>query len=111
MGKKIIFIFILFISSFFLFNLMEFELLNQSMNKYLQSLIFSIVLVVAVFGPKVRAKLPYAVFLLLLVSVLLYILNQLSLSNSFASIGIGMLLLIMLSYLPEIIKKGFVEKL
>lgn len=111
MTKKIIFILIIFISSFLIFNLMEFELLNQSMNKYLQSLIFSTVLVLSLFQPKLRIKFIFTALFLIFAVILLYLMNQLSLSNALASIVIGIITIVSFTYLPQLAKKGFIEKL
>lgn len=109
--SKILFILIFSVSSFFLFKIMEFELLNQAINNNFQAIIFSATLTVSIFQPKYRSKLLYTAFFLLSVMVGFYLINQMALSNSFASIGIGMLFLILLSYLPQLIKKGYVENL
>ncbi len=111
MIKRKIFMLIIFVGSFLIFNMVEFELLNQSMNKYLQSLIFCTVLVTSIFQPKLRLKLFLVVFLLMFVVILLYLTDQLSLSNSLASIGSGIIFIVLLSYLPEVFKKGHVENL
>jgi len=102
MTKKIIFMLIIFVSSFLIFNLVEFELLNQSMNKYFQSLIFSTVLILSIFQPKLRTRLFYVFFFLLFAAALLYSLGQLSLSNSLASIAVGMVTIVSLTYLPKL---------
>lgn len=39
------------------------------------------------------------------------ILNQMDLANLLGSTGIGLILLLLLSYLPDFIKKGYIEKL
>ena len=111
MIRRILFILILFVISFLIFNVVEFELLNQEMNKYLQSLIFSTVLILSFYRPILRIKLFYIIFLLIFAAILFYLLNQLYLSNSLASIGIGILFIVLLSYLPQLIKKGYVEDL
>lgn len=111
MIKKIIFILIIFVSSFLIFNLIEFTLLNQSMSKYLQSLIFSTILVLSLFQPKLRIKFIFTSFFLIFAVILLYLINQLSLSNALASASLGMITIVLFTYLPQLIKKGFVEKL
>ena len=110
-SKKILFILILSIGSFFAFNIMEFELLNQAINKNLQSLVFSAVIAISIIQPKLRIKLFYAAFLLLFLTAGFYLTNQTALSNSVAGIGIGIFLIVMLSYLPQLFKNGYVEKI
>lgn len=110
-STKAIFASILFTLLFFVFSLTEFAQLNPIMNKYFQSLVFSATLVISFFVHKLRIKLFYISFFILALMVLFYLMDNLDLSNSSASIGIGMLLIVSLSYLPELIKKGYMEKL
>lgn len=102
---------LIFILLFFIFSLAEYEQLNPNMNKYFQSLVFSTTSILAIFTPVFRRKLFYLAFLLLLMMVAFYLTGQLLWSNALASLGIGILLILSLSYVPEIIKKGYVEKL
>lgn len=110
-STKIMFAPLLFVIMFFIFNFIEFEQLNPTGNKYLQSFIFSSTAVISIFMPKHRNKLFLASFFLLFLMAVFYLTNKLTLSNSLASIGIGMLSLTAFSYLPQIFKKGYIEKL
>lgn len=96
---------------YFFLNLIEFEPLNQATSKYFQSLLFVLTYMVVVLRPTFRLKIIYLAFFLLLVMVGFYLLQRINLANSLASIAIGILFISSISYLPEIIKKGFVEKL
>lgn len=100
-----------FIISFFVFNLLEFEPLNQKMNTDFQSLVFSIILLVSVFMPNLRMKLFNLAFLLLLLMGGFYLLSQLSWANAFSSLGVGILLIVSLTYLPELLRRGTIENL
>lgn len=111
MIKKILFALILFTGTFFIFNNVEFELLNRAMNKNFQSIIFSAVLAVSSFKPGLRMKMIYTALVFISAAAVIYLMNNLALSNSFASIGIGMLFLILFSYFPQLIKKGYIEKI
>lgn len=108
---KVISIFIIPIISFLIFSGIEFEPLNQITNKYLQSFIFSATLTVSIIRPSWRFKLFYLGLFFIFLMVIFYLFGRLALSNSFASIGIGILIIVSLTYLPELFKKGFVEKL
>lgn len=108
---RIIFILIISIVSFFIFSGIEFEPLNQVTSKYLQAFIFSATLAVSIIKPSLRLKLFYLGFLLIFLMVCFYLFGRLPTANSFASIGIGILLIVSLTYLPELFRKGFVEKL
>lgn len=48
---------------------------------------------------------------LLGVMVIFYLSGRIAFSSTVGSIGFGMLLIFMLGFLPDLIKKGFVEKL
>lgn len=107
---KVISILIITIISFFIFSGVEFEPLNQTY-KYLQSFIFSVILAISILKPSLRLKLCYLGLLFIFLMITFYLFGKLALSNSFASIGIGILLIVSLTYLPELVKKGYVEKL
>lgn len=111
MYKKISGAVIIFVISFFVFLVAEFDLLNPAGNKIFQSLIFSSTLIVSVFLPKFKVKLLYTTFFILFFMMLLYLLNNLNYSNFLGSIGIGMLTIIIFSYLPQLLKNGEIEKL
>lgn len=108
---KIFLLVILFVSSFLVFNLIEFEPLNQAVSKYLQSFMFSMALIVSIARPCLKVKLFYLGFLFIFLMVMFYLSGRLPLSNSFASIGIGIITIVSLTYLPQLVKKGFVPNL
>ncbi len=110
-SNKIIPGLLFFIVAFFIFDLSEFEPLNRIISKDIQAFVFSITLIISIFIPKFRTKLFYLSFFILLSMIGSYLINEITLSNALASLGIGILLLTSLSYLPEIIKKGYIEKL
>lgn len=110
-NKKIIFILIISVISFVIFSGIEFEPLNQVTSKYLQAFIFSATLAISFIKPLWKLKLFYLGFFFIFLMVTFYLFGRLALSNSLASIATGMLFIVALTYLPEIFKKGFVEKL
>lgn len=110
-STKIIFILIISVVSFLIFSGIEFEPLNQTISKYLQSFIFSATLAISLIKPSLKIKLFYLGFLFIFLAMSLYLFGRLALSNSFASIGIGILFIVSSTYLPSLIKKGYVEKL
>lgn len=111
MYKRIFLGAIVFIGSFFAFNVLEFELLNPAGYKIFQSFIFAASLEASIFLPKLRVKLLYMSFFILFLMMLFYLMNKLNYSNFLAGLGVGMLTIIIFSYFPKIFKKGFVEKL
>ncbi len=100
-----------FVISFFIFNLLEFQPLNSVMNIYFQSIVFSTTLSISIFIPSFRKKLFSLAFLLLLGMLGFYLMQQLLWANALSSLGIGMLAIISLTYLPELFKEGFIEKI
>lgn len=107
---KVFFALLIFVISFFIFNLLEFELLSSG-NKFAESSIFSMSLVVSFFIPKLRLKLLILAFFLMFIMMIFYLAGRLAFSNFSGSTGIGILTIVLLSYLPEIVKKGSIENL
>lgn len=110
-SSKVFLVLIVSILLFFIFSTIEFEPLNQATNKYFQSLIFTLTFAFTVLKPKFRIKVFFFAFFLLFLMVGLYLLQRLTLANSLSSIGIGILFITSLTYLPELIKTGYIEKL
>lgn len=73
-----------------------------------KSIIFALSLFIVLTNKYKKYVLWIAIFLLMLM-VILYLLWQIPLSDLFGSIGFGMFFIFILSYLPSLIKKGFVE--
>lgn len=96
---------------FFIFNILEFELLNEGINKNIQSIIFATSSGAAVYYPKLRKKLIYASVAILIVMILFYLSGNIKLANSIGSIGIGILTITIATYIPTIFKNGYLEKL
>ena len=78
-------------------------------DELIKSIIFAVSLFVSLFATYKKFILWISI-VLLLIMILLYLLWQIPLSNMFGSIGFGMFLIFILSYIPDLIKKGFVEK-
>lgn len=108
---KIIFVWIVSIVLFIIFNALEFEPLNKGVDKSFQSLIFSMTFALTTLKPKFRIKAFFFSLLLFSIIVGLYVFKNIELANSIASIMIGIFLITSVSYLPELIQKGYVEKL
>lgn len=96
---------------FFIFYFGEFVPLNQSGSAFLQALAAAGAVFISVAKPQFRLKLFYFAFLVLGIGALLYLLQKLMPANAFMAAALAILLVISFSYLPQIFKKGFVEKL
>lgn len=108
---KIIVVLIISPILYILFNIVEFEPLNQLTSKYFQSLLFVFTFMIVTIKPIFRTKIVYFSLFILLIMAGTYILQKIALANSLASIGFGLLFITLTSYLPELVKKGVVEKL
>lgn len=97
--------------AFLIFYFGEFVPLNQSGSVFLQALAAAGAAFISVANLKLRLKLFYFAFLLLGIGALLYLLQKLMLANACMAAGSAILLPVSFSYLPQIFKKGFVEKL
>lgn len=108
--KKIIIAPILTIIFTFIFHLLSFELETNSVNRIIQPLIFSITLVIGILFSTFRKVVIIISLILLLLMILTYLFNILDFSNWLGSLGFGMLFITIMTYLPEFIKKGYIEK-
>lgn len=96
---------------FFIFNILEFELLNEGMNKSIQSFVFAVSSGTAIFYPKLRKKLISASLAILIVMILFYLSGNIKLANSIGSLGFGILAITIATYIPAIFKSGYLEEL
>ncbi len=108
---KVVLIFVIAVILFFTFNVIEFEPLNQATSKYFQSLLFVLTFIIVTLKPKYRIKIFYLTFPFIFIMIGFYLLGSLALANSLSSMILGILFITSLTYLPVLIKKGFVEKL
>lgn len=100
---------IIFPVSLVIFMILEYGRITIVGSEIIQPLIFTLVVEVIYLR---KYRLPILLFSLamLFLMVILYLFNYLLTANWIGSLGFGMLLLIISSYLPEFIKNGFIEK-
>lgn len=79
-------------------------------DELIKSIIFSITLLIILITKYKKIILWISICLLILM-VILYLFWQIPLSTLFGSIGLGMFLIYIFSFMPDLIKRGFVEKL
>lgn len=103
MHKKFIKCIVVFFISLGLFTLLEFGPSNFP-------LLFAATLCLSVTLPNFRKKLLLISFTLLLLMVLFYLLNNLAWANLIGAGGFGMLVLVIFTYIPELIKRGHIER-
>lgn len=109
-AEKIILIPILFVIFTFIFLVLENGLADYQFNQVIQPIIFAAALVSNIFYPQIRKYTIQLSLFLLILMVITYMFNSISISNWFGSLGFGLLFITVFSYLPQLIKKGFVEK-
>ena len=101
---------IIFFVSIFIFSFLEFESSIIKIDTFIQPLIFAATLSISLCLPQLK-KIVLAVSLLLLaVMILIYLFNMIEIANWIGSLGFGMLFVILSTYLPELLKRGYIEK-
>lgn len=100
---------IIFFISFVIFVFLETGFKIRSAFGVVYPLIFSICTAVSI-NKIYRNYLIITSFLLLLIMVILYLFWQMDLSNWFGSLGIGIFTIAVLANIPELIKKGNIER-
>lgn len=108
-NKLLIAVIILFVS-FPIFIWLESGFAIKTPIDLIKPVIFSISLA-ASFGNFYKRILLTISLILLSFMVVFYLLWKIDLSNWFGSLGLGVLAIYIFGYLPQLIKKGFVEKI
>lgn len=92
------------------FNFLEYGFKWNRVDKFIYPAILAIITLIVFLIPKLRKLFFIFSFLMFSLMVLLYLLNKLNLADIVGSFGFALLLIVISSYIPEIIKKGFVER-
>lgn len=79
-------------------------------DELLKSIIFAFSLFIALTNKFKKFLLKIAT-IMLVIMVILYLFWQIPLSGFFGSIGFGILSIFVLSYIPDLVRKGYIEKL
>lgn len=85
--------------------------LTDSLIKNIQTVIFSFVFGLIIIWPEFKKYILLISVILIVGIVPLFAMNIIILADIFGSTGVGFVLLSMISYLPQFIKRGYVEKL
>lgn len=72
--------------------------------------IFALTAVTSVLIPHARKILLVTSLSLLSAMILTYLLNMIDVANWLGSLGFGIILVVSVTYLPQFIKKGYIEK-
>lgn len=76
----------------------------------IQPVIFALTGVIATFFLRKRKLILIISLSLLSLMIFAYLLSLMDISNWLGSLGFGMLFITIFSYLPQVIKRGYVEK-
>lgn len=101
---------IIFIVSLFVFSFLEFESSLGKIDSLIQPLIFAATLSIGLCLPRFKKIILLISLSFLMVMIFTYVFNQINLSNWIGSLGFGMLVITVATYLPELIKRGYIEK-
>lgn len=110
MFKNFIKVIIIFVVFMVVFSLLEYESSLAKLNSLIQPFLFAVTLSISISLPHFRKIQLFIAFLLLLAMVFTYLVNQINVSNWLGSLGFGILILTIFSYIPELIKKGYIER-
>jgi|GEM_PF-3313969 hypothetical protein len=96
--------------TFFIYWWLESGFLIQEGDEIIKSIIFTFSTYLA-FSIKLKKLLLWLICFALILTVIMYSFWQMPQADFFGSIGFGMMLIYIISCLPEVIKKGYIEKL
>lgn len=108
--KKILLRVLLTIISFFIFWWLESGFKIEDVSAIIKPLVFASS-VFLTFSIRPRRYLFYVSLLFYFLMVFLYLILQINLANLAGSLGVGILIVLILSYLGDLIKNGYLEKL
>lgn len=76
-----------------------------------QSVIFTIALTIILIWPRFRKAIFWLALILIIAMAFLYIINLTLLADMIGSTGVGFLMINLVSYLSQLVKKGYIEKI
>lgn len=94
-----------------MFNIFEYGLVWDKFNKYLYPIVLTAASMANLFVPKARKFSLGLAFGMLGLMVLFYLSDNLNRANTVGSFGFALLLIVILSLLPQLIKKGYIERI
>lgn len=92
-----------------------FLLNNDSMSglywKTIQAVIFTLASATIIIQSKLRLSFFYVALGLVILTAVLYIVREISLADMAGSTGIGLIIINLISYIPQFVKLGYIRKL
>ncbi len=92
------------------FNFLEYGLIWDKVSEFLYPILLTAIFIVNMQVSKLRRLSLALAYGMLILMIFLYLANQLDISNIIGSAGFAILIITLLTYLPELIKKGYLEK-
>lgn len=111
MKKRIFKFLIIFIFTSPILLFLHTGFLTDSTVKVSQTVIFATGLSMTAVWPTLRRFVLLGALFLIVVMAVLYIVNMIELADMVGSTGIGLITINLLSYLPQLIKLGYIKKL
>lgn len=109
-ASRTLFLIIILLISFPIFIWLESGFSIKSVVDLINPFIFTTSLVLSI-GNFFRRILLTCAFILLIIMVAFYLFWQIDISSWLGSLGMGILTIYVLGYLPDLVKKGYVEKI
>lgn len=107
--KKVIFLVIFFLLFTLIFYLLEFGAIFEHPTMIIKPSIFSFFATISILKPNLR-RISFAIsFSLLFLMAMIYLFGQISISNWVGSLGFGILVIVIVSYLGDFVRKGFID--
>lgn len=100
----------MFIIFSFIFTILDIGMEVKQPIQLTQPIIFALTAVSAIFFLRKRKLILIISLFLLSLMIFTYLLGLVDISNWIGSFGFGMFTIIVATYLPDLIKKGFIEK-
>ena len=99
---------LIFVVCSFVFMILEYGRLTFLMDELIQPVIFAFMVTIVFLNGKSRPLVLWFSGVLLVLMVVFYLFNLLSLSSWIGSLGLGILVILIFSYLPNLIKYGHI---
>lgn len=99
---------IIFVVSLLIFVILEYGQIKISIKELLQPVVFASTVLAIFLNVKLRQSILWISIALISLMVILYFFNLLSSSNWVGSLGVGILVIVIFSYCPQLIKNGHI---
>lgn len=98
------------ITSLVIFYILEYGFVFDSSEKLIKPFSLALLATIMFFKPNSKRYVLFLIWVCLALMFLMYLLNLIKLSNQIGDFGFSLLVVTIVLYLPQMIKKGHVEK-